>query len=1007
MKFRTFKKTRIATSLSVVLSASTMMPAIAADEVAADENIEVLQVTGIRGSLIKSMDLKRSSDGIVDAINAEDIGKFPDSNLAESLQRITGVSIDRQNGEGSRVSVRGFGPDQNLVMLNNRQMPVTTGSRSFDFANIASEAISAVEVEKTSQAKNSTGGIGATINVLTHRPLSSPGLKASFGVKAVDDQSTDEGSVTPELSGLYSNTFADGKFGISISASYQERESGNQQAQVGTGWRSFPGIVDQDWGGDNAEWGGVPKDDNQINRAGEGDIYSVPQTTVYRFEEQQRTRTNGQLVLQYEPIDSLRATLDYTYMQNDVDTQSHDVSAWFNFVPTQESTWSDGPVSSPLVYSETYPGGGADLSMAAGDYGTRDESGSLGFNLEWDATDNLFLSLDYHTSEAERSPNSPNGSSSNLSTAAFIRTSAATDFTGDVPVLAVGGGNAVRPEDMRVTGSVFGNSRNKSEIEQLQINGTYVFEEAGSIDFGIAATDVNNHSQSVNVQRNDWGGVGAEGDFDPSWFPAGSVQDKFDGSQGDFSDYEGSASIDPQDVIFLWDFEAVRSAAAGLYSSSALAGDCGNAFCPSTDYSRDTDRFTQEESQSAYIQYNYEGDIGNMPFDVHFGVRYEKTDVESTSVVSGYDTATWIAETEVALTSSLGNDNRVYQTQTGEYDYFLPSFNFNIEVVDSVYVRAAYSQTIGRPDYTSIQGGTTVGTLANRGGGSGNTGNPSLLPLESSNYDLSTEWYYDDASYVSVGYFRKDVENFINSNPVNSNIYNIADPTQGAYAQAAIDAGIVGDQEQRDWIYAQYGATDPNVYKDDNGFVQIQGNPATDPDLIFNISTPSNSSESSVIDGWEFAVQHFFGETGFGLQANYTLVNAGDSFDNTNLGRAATDNRPADAEQDVLTNISDTANIVAIYENYGFSARLAWNWRDEFLNSTGNDTGANPTYTEEYSQVDFNIGYDIAAVEGLTVFFEGLNITEENTRTHGRSYSEVLNYTQTGARYSLGARYTF
>ncbi|MCL1066426.1 TonB-dependent receptor [Shewanella olleyana] len=1005
MKSRTFKKTRIATSLSVVLSASAMMPAFAADEVAADENIEVLKVTGIRGSLIKSMDLKRSSNGIVDAINAEDIGKFPDSNLAESLQRITGVSIDRQNGEGSRVSVRGFGPDQNLVMLNGRQMPVTTGSRSFDFANIASEAISAVEVEKTSQAKNSTGGIGATINVLTHRPLSSPGLKASFGVKAVDDQSTDEGSVTPELSGLYSNTFADGKFGISISASYQERESGNQQAQVGTGWRSFPGIVDQDWGGDNAEWGGVPKDDNQINRPGEGDIYSVPQTTVYRFEEQQRTRTNGQLVLQYEPIDSLRATLDYTYMQNDVDTQSHDVSAWFNFVPTQESTWSDGPVSSPLVYSETYPGGGADLSMAAGDYGTRDESGSLGFNLEWDATDNLFLSLDYHTSEAERSPNSPNGSSSNLSTAAFIRTSAATDFTGDVPVLAVGGGNAVRPEDMRVTGSVFGNSRNKSEIEQLQINGTYVFEEAGSIDFGIAATDVNNHSQSVNVQRNDWGGVGAEGDFDPSWFPAGSVQDKFDGSQGDFSDYEGSASIDPQDVIFLWDFEAVRARAAELYGLTGI-GDCGNGFCPSTDYASDTDRFTQEESQSAYLQYNYEGDIGDMPFDVHFGVRYEKTDVESKSAVSSYDQATWIAETEIALESTT-SDNRVFGTQTGSYDYFLPSFNFNIEVVEDIYLRAAYSETIGRPDYTSIQGGTTVGTLANRGGGSGSSGNPSLLPLESTNYDFSGEWYYAEGSYVSIGYFRKDVTNFIDSNPVDSSIYNIPDPSNGAYVQEAIAAGETTAIGQRQWIYDNYGATDPNVtLNPDNGNIEITGNPG-DPDLNFILTTPSNSSDSSVIDGWEFAVQHFFGESGFGLQANYTLVDAGDTYDNTNLGRPESVTRAADAAQNVLTNISDTANIVAIYENYGFSARLAWNWRDEFLNSTGNDTGANPTYTEEYSQVDFNIGYDIAAVEGLTVFFEGLNITEENTRTHGRSYSEVLNYTQTGARYSLGARYTF
>ena len=108
MELRTFRKTRLATSLSLVLGVGSIMPAYAADTDKKEENIEVIQVTGIRGSLVRSMDVKRGSEGIVDAINAEDIGKFPDSNLAESLQRISGVSIDRQNGEGSRVSVRGF-----------------------------------------------------------------------------------------------------------------------------------------------------------------------------------------------------------------------------------------------------------------------------------------------------------------------------------------------------------------------------------------------------------------------------------------------------------------------------------------------------------------------------------------------------------------------------------------------------------------------------------------------------------------------------------------------------------------------------------------------------------------------------------------------------------------------------------------------------------------------------------------------------------------------------------
>ena len=121
------------------------------------------------------MDLKRNRDGVVDAITAEDIGDFPDSNLAESLQRITGVSIDRERGEGARVTVRGFGPDFNLVLLNGRQMPTSSGlGRSFDFGDLASEGISAVEVYKSGQANVPTGGIGSTLNIRTTRPLESP-----------------------------------------------------------------------------------------------------------------------------------------------------------------------------------------------------------------------------------------------------------------------------------------------------------------------------------------------------------------------------------------------------------------------------------------------------------------------------------------------------------------------------------------------------------------------------------------------------------------------------------------------------------------------------------------------------------------------------------------------------------------------------------------------------------------------------------------------------------------
>ncbi|MCB1608664.1 MAG: TonB-dependent receptor plug domain-containing protein, partial [Xanthomonadales bacterium] len=175
--------------LSVALMfALTQQAAIAQEAARADQDddeaaqeLDGVEVSGIRSSLMSSMNLKRDSDGIVDGIVAEDIGKFPDTNLAESLQRISGVSIDRSNGEGSRVTVRGVGPDFNLVLLNGRQMPTSrveetfaSNSRAFDFANLASEAISEVEVYKTGRASTPTGGIGATINIRTARPLDNP-----------------------------------------------------------------------------------------------------------------------------------------------------------------------------------------------------------------------------------------------------------------------------------------------------------------------------------------------------------------------------------------------------------------------------------------------------------------------------------------------------------------------------------------------------------------------------------------------------------------------------------------------------------------------------------------------------------------------------------------------------------------------------------------------------------------------------------------------------------------
>jgi len=229
---RTMYKASLRRKMITSVSA-TVMAALTATATAqeAEEVTDEVVVTGIRQALESSLDVKRNAKGIVDSISAEDMGKFPDSNLAESLQRVTGIAIDRDetSGEGSTVTVRGFGSDYNLVTLNGRIMPTSTlgnfagapFTRSYDFGNLAPEAVSGVDIYKTSRASAASGGMGATIDIRTTRPLSMPGFNSSVSVKTVDDKSTNEDPET-EISAIFYNTFMDDRIGLAVTAINQK-----------------------------------------------------------------------------------------------------------------------------------------------------------------------------------------------------------------------------------------------------------------------------------------------------------------------------------------------------------------------------------------------------------------------------------------------------------------------------------------------------------------------------------------------------------------------------------------------------------------------------------------------------------------------------------------------------------------------------------------------------------------------------------------------------------------
>jgi TonB-dependent receptor len=293
-----------------------------------------------------------------------------------------------------------------------------------------------------------------------------------------------------------------------------------------------------------------------------------------------------------------------------------------------------------------------------------------------------------------------------------------------------------------------------------------------------------------------------------------------------------------------------------------------------------------------------------------------------------------------------------------------------------------------------MQGGRTLDTLFRVGGGTGAQGNPGLVPYKSKNIDLSAEWYYAPGSYVSVGWFHKDVSNFISTTRVDTPAFGLTTPVNGPRwnaAVAAIGQGATVSQI-RQYIFEHYPDTVTITGGAPGTYVGVINSAPGDPLLNFQITQPINSDQTASLNGWEFALQHSFWDTGFGVLLNYTIVNGDAVYDNT---------QPASVPQFALTGLSDSANAVAYYDKGGLQARVAWNWRDKFLQSTG----PNPTYVEAYWQIDASASYEF--IPGFTAFVEAINLTGEGRRAHMRSSNNVTFVSPGFARYAAGIRFNF
>jgi len=1017
-----FKKHLMASSVALAISGAISSATYAQDGTDAAAFDEEVVVTGIRASLQRAMDIKRDSAGVVDAISAEDIGKFPDSNLAESLQRITGIAIDRTRGEGNSITVRGFGGDFNMVTLNGRQMPTHGGNRQFDFGDLASEGVGGVQVYKTGKANVPTGGIGATVNIQTRKPFDNPGFQAVASVKAVHDTSTETGEDwTPEVAAFLSNTFMDDKIGVSLSASFQRRDHGQPSVGVPGGWLESVNAEQLETQINSEILGGTttdqpaPDDEVSINH---------PQNFAYNIDEWRRDRTNAQLTVQFQPIESLTATLDYTYSELELDSKHSDMSVWFGNTGAYGNDYSEGPVPFSEVYTET--GINPDMSMGGSRTATRNLNESAGINIEWQALDSLSLNLDYHDSTAKSEPTSKYGSGNVISTATFAQRGQPSTiyFDDEFPVAHINLSNPLSPDDVQITGSQFNAAWSEMGIKELNLEGSFEFEElsfieSGSIDFGIANSEVTNFSTgAAQVERGAWGEWEADNLASHTASRPGVIADLLtEVNVTDlFSDFDGVNDPRLTGTFYTFDFEAVAERAEALTRlepsvwddagnlisgdpnymapSGDVFGSCGTQFCPILDVPFGN-RYI-EETDSAYIQVNIQTEVLDRDVNISAGVRHESTDVDSMSASPDYTGIIWTQANEVDIQDA-GGDDGVPSSLLGSYDVTLPSIDMDVSLIEDLKLRASYSETIARASYGNLVGTQSVSgtrlrydpSIDQLGPLTASLGNPGLLPHKSKNIDLSLEWYYGDASYVSAGFFKKKVSEYVTSTTIDDVIIDedLISPTDGPLVRDALEA-LPGASvvEVYDWILANR-ADQPGV---DASTGRISGVAGRDGLQVFEVSTQINSDETATVEGWEIAIQHNFFESGFGVIANATFVESDAELDV---------NDPE--QQFVVPGISNTANLIGFYDKDGIMVRISYNWRDEFPTN-----GATvPAIVAAYSQVDMNASYEIS--DNFTVFLEGLNITNERFATHSRESKQLFVAGQNKARYNLGARYSF
>ena len=920
---------------------------------AQEAQIEEVVVSGIRSSLANALEEKRSASNLIEVIQAEDIGKLPDQNLAEVLENVTGVQITRTAGIGTGVQIRGT--NANRVEINGVSTVGSGSGRSgINFEDVNASIISSVEVTKASEAKTIEGSVGGTINLRTIRPLELEETLGSVRVQIEDSSLTSDGS-KPRYSGAWGDKWTTdaGEFGVVISGSVTEQEAvsfrprtdrDNIASPVGANPAEFLGIQflvqeqeNDDYDTTNLattfEW--APNDNLKFHM----DVIINEQE---RSRDQYRLQASGVSSLRQLSIPTAFETVDFGVgpgrfpaalagtLEPDLDNDDDDPNLRFSSETNSRVTDSD-------VFS----------------IGGEWQNDRLTASFELSSSNSDTVSPNLSTTLNFINPNCPLDGSSNDNCVPFIY-----DLSGGTLSFGVNYDSpfAPDPSDLLDPANVVldqvsvDRNTNKNSEDALRLDFSYELDwnSVSSVDFGYRYNESSSKFEDIGDRI---GGFSKMVDSPngtlfsellvpgPTNYNSGDNRDLYIRNfllldpDRSFSDPEGTIAI-LQAAVIAHDPDSPDI--LNLQSSENAFYDVG------------------EETSALYGQVNFEHGM----FRGNFGLRWIETEVDS-----------------VAFGPADANGVRLLTSTKGKYDFVLPRLNVVATVREDLLVRMGYGSDIRRPGFNNLNTGFTFDESENA---SVSLGNPGLEPEEVDSFDISAEWYFAPSAVVSVGYFTKDRTNIFGQD------------FEGALLTSSDEFFADGFVRETNPSCPGGGIFNPIVVPN------VLGDPAQ-TGMCVDFTQPGNDPATTTQSGIELAFQYDLSSfedslgwaSGFGVIANYTMQDfEGGSEVDTTSGRGKTVLGDVSIKRGLLDFSEDAYNFTVFYEKYGVSARMRYTWREGFrtndfaggANTSGSSTFSFPVHTLDRGQLNASINYDVN--DQLNVGLEVVNLTEEGIDQH-------------------------